>query len=139
MTIKNEIFYPVSCLLLASTLASCASDTPLFSSRTLPDETRVIDGPTLAVPPDFALRPPRQGEDATDKLRAEKTREAQTLLLGAPLETETEGSTTTESWLLGQAGTADENIRETLTASPTTPVAKPTIMDRLMGKSGEQN
>lgn len=122
----------VPAALAALFVTACSSDTPLLSPRTLPDETRVVDGPSLAVPPDFTLRPPRQGETYEDQLRAQKTAEAQTLILGAPVSKTT--ATTSEDWLVGQAGTADPSIRESLTASATVPEQQPGFFGRLLGR-----
>ena len=127
----KHFFLPILAL-VALAVSACSES--LFSSGKLPDETRVIDGPTLAVPPQFNLRPPREGEAYEDRLSEQKTREAQTLIMGGESPSATT-STPTEEWLLMQAGQADPNIREALTTSATTPQEeKGGFLDRLMGR-----
>ena len=76
--------------------------------RTLPDETQVLAGPSLALPPSFELRPPREGTDTNEAL------------LRTPGSTVGAVSgTTTDAWLIqraqSEAGTvADPTIRADL-------------------------
>lgn len=63
---------------MALLLAACGS-TKLMG-KSLPDETQVIDGPTLALPPQFELRPPRESSDYESVLRAQKGTEAKNLI-----------------------------------------------------------
>jgi hypothetical protein len=75
--------------------------------RTLPDETQVLAGPSLSLPPSFELRPPRSGDANEAVLRAPGTAAV--------------SGTGTESWLVNraqaEAGTAaDANIRTDLEA-----------------------
>ncbi len=84
-------------------MAGCSgAKNPL--QRTLPDETQVIAGPSLSLPPSFELRPPRTGD-------------ANEALLRAP----TAGGESSNSWVVNraqqEAGTrADANIRTDLEA-----------------------
>ncbi|MCA3243774.1 MAG: hypothetical protein INF43_00520 [Alphaproteobacteria bacterium] len=96
-------------LLLAFTavaLTACGGmKNPL--QRTLPDETQVLAGPSLSLPPSYELRPPREGEASETMLRG-------------PASQPVSGSGA-ESWLVNQAQTQagtvrDENIRTDLEA-----------------------
>ena len=120
-------------LSVAVLLVGCGQGS-LLTTRKPPDETRVVDGPSLAVPPDFSLRPPTQGEDYEAALRAQTTRDAQTILVGGVVENQgTEGG---EGWLLNQAGSSDANIRAQLEAEGKSPEAKekPPLWKRLWSK-----
>lgn len=109
---------------MAVLVAGCG-ETKLLSGRNTPDETRVVDGPSLALPPDFDLRPPTKSEDYEAVLRAQKTVEARNLITGVS-GTVVEGVPTTSvnavatpsvgepNWLTDQAGTARGDIREQL-------------------------
>jgi hypothetical protein len=73
--------------------------------RTLPDETQVLAGPSLSLPPSYELRPPRTGEVSETLLPT-----AATLV-----------SSSAEGWLVHQAQTQagtvpDANIRTDLEA-----------------------
>lgn len=100
---------PLLLAALALTLTACGGmKNPL--ERTLPDETQVLAGPSLSLPPSFELRPPREGE-------------ASEALLRAPTAQAVSG-TGAESWLVNQAQTQagtvrDENIRTDLDAKAT--------------------
>ena len=67
-------------VLAALGLSACGGSKIL--SKSLPDETRVVDGPTLALPPQFELRPPRESSDYESLLRAQKSEEARSLITG---------------------------------------------------------
>lgn len=82
-------------------LSGCGS---LLSGKGMPDESRVIAGPKLAVPPEFDLRPPREGDDFATKVSAEKKAEIQTILGGAPEQKAETQPTDTDSWLLQTVG-----------------------------------
>lgn len=122
-------------------LTGCGS-AKLLGSQTPPDETQVIDGPTLAVPPDFELRPPTDTEDYEAVLRAQKTREAQTLIVGGAqaVSATVQG---TDQWLLKQAGgdavSATGDIRTQLKddAAPKADDEK-TFWQRIMGKDKKE-
>jgi hypothetical protein len=100
----------IPALLVAATalgLTACGGvKNPL--ERTLPDETQVIAGPSLSLPPSFELRPPRSGD-------------ANEAVLRAPGLQPVSGAGA-EGWLVNraqaEAGTAaDANIRESLEAA----------------------
>jgi Protein of unknown function (DUF3035) len=63
-------------------LAACGGSAGKLMGKSMPDETQVIDGPTLALPPQYELRPPREAADYETVLRAQKTVEAQELITG---------------------------------------------------------
>ncbi|MFZ2587934.1 MAG: DUF3035 domain-containing protein [Alphaproteobacteria bacterium] len=121
-------------------LAACGG-TKLLGSRTPPDETQVIDGPSLALPPDFNLKPPTEGDDYEAMLGAQKTREAQALILGGSVTpTMVMGVSATDQWLVQQAGTADTSIRDQLKADAAAPKpeAEKTFWERIMGKKSKE-
>ena len=98
-------------------LAACGSSAPLVG-RTTPDETRVIDGPRLTLPPEFSLRPPVSQQNYAETVSQNMQAEARTLITG---ETETTAMAPAAGpagakWLLNQAGSADPAIRQTLEA-----------------------
>jgi hypothetical protein len=93
--------------------------------KSLPDETQVIDGPTLALPPQFDLRPPREAADYESVLRAQKGEEARSLITTGSSVTTVTGATadvavpSADAWLVdktaAQTGVvADPNVREDL-------------------------
>lgn len=121
---------------VAVTVSACG-ETKLLGSRTPPDETRVIDGPTLALPPDFNLRPPSEAEDYEAVLRAQKTTEAQQLIVGSAVAAApVSGSVPADdAWLVQQAGTADADIRTKLETDATTvPEEEKSFWQKIMGK-----
>jgi Protein of unknown function (DUF3035) len=124
-------------------------------TREAPDEFAVVSRPPLSVPPEFSLRPPREGQ-APRGQTADET--ARNVLIGKPAE----NAATTElveptvetavipvqrdevlsgggASLLKRAGAdaAQENIREQLSTGAVTPVdtgAAKTLMDQLIGQ-----
>lgn len=131
---------------MAVMLAGCGG-TKLIGGRTLPDETRVVDGPSLALPPDFELRPPEKTQDYEAVLRAQKTAEAKGLILGNQVgnvsETTTpmQGATMVsgqDSWLTEQAGAADGDIRSQLDKDAEEAAKEPpSWWDRVRGKGNK--
>lgn len=107
-------------------LTGCG-ETKLFD-KSLPDETRVIDGPTLAVPPSMELRPPREAADYETTLRAQKTAEGQALITGVSstnVVSTTASVPSDEQWILQQTGAkADPNVREELEEAAKAPEEK---------------
>ncbi|MBI1363183.1 MAG: DUF3035 domain-containing protein [Proteobacteria bacterium] len=110
-------------LVLAATtvlLAACGS-TPLLSSHTAPDEMAVVEGPSLALPPDFELRPPSGTSKTATPIKDEP------IDARAILNKDAQGVSATvakpdaaDSWLIKAAGgdKADPDIREKLTEKP---------------------
>lgn len=103
-------------------LAACGNSAGKLMGKSLPDETQVIDGPTLALPPQYELRPPREAADYESVLRAQKTVEAQALITGVSATAVTPAAGAVPSgddWLLKQTSqqvgvVADPNVREDL-------------------------
>lgn len=110
-------------------MATACGETKLIGARSAPDETKVVDGPTLALPPDFDLRPPTKAEDYEAVLRAQKTIEARNVITGVSATTvdAAVGGTPTAgvnavatpnvgeaNWLTDRAGTAQDDIRAQL-------------------------
>jgi hypothetical protein len=126
---------------IAVVAAGCG-ETKLIGTRQLPDETKVVDGPSLALPPDFDLRPPSKAEDYEAVLRAQKTVEARNVITGVSGTTNTVGAVPTPAvgepnWLVQQAGTAQGDIREQLereAAQAQEEEKKDTFWNRIMGK-----
>jgi len=131
-------------LAAVSLLASCG-ETKLLG-RSLPDETRVVDGPGLDLPPDFSLRAPEDANEAALGRTVQAGRSAQEILgLGGSvvsgtavggIEAEVPAS---DQWLLQQAGgRVDPNIREELNAPTDAEKAleeeKPGLFQRIFGK-----
>ena len=69
-------------LLLAVLLAACGGNAGKLMGKGLPDETQVIDGPSLALPPQYELRPPREAADYESVLREQKRIEFQGMVTG---------------------------------------------------------
>lgn len=105
----------------AALLLTACGETKLLG-RTLPDETRVIDGPSLALPPDYQLRPPREAADYETLLGERKTAEAQALITGVSGTAVVSGGAevpAADAWLVKetqqQSGVvADPNVRKVL-------------------------
>jgi hypothetical protein len=138
-------FYPISLILILTTLTACtASDVreSVGLTRTAPDEFVVVSRPPLSVPPDFELRPPRPGAQRaaeSTELQAKKLilkdgeQQSQTLeeLVPAPKNVETaidpvitsDAKTSAESNILSKLGTdkADPDIRTKLGTDAVTP------------------
>ena len=76
--------FALAAMLCALTLLTgCGGDaaTALGLGRNSPDEFAVVDRPPLALPPDFALRPPQPG--ATRPQEIDMTKRADNILFGA--------------------------------------------------------
>jgi|GEM_PF-2034466 len=116
-------------LMTAVLLAGCAKDGGIFTSS-LPDETRVVDGPSLALPPQYDLRPPREAKDFDAQLRAQnELNAAQSMITGvsptAAISADGAVSATSgggdDQWLVDKAAqqsgvVADPNVRQELDA-----------------------
>lgn len=104
-------------LMAAALLAAGCGETKLMA-RTLPDETKVIDGPSLAVPPSFELRPPREAADYEAVLGGRKVVEARGLITGVSGTAVVSGSAPlqgADALLIKQTGVAvDPNVRSDL-------------------------
>lgn len=119
---------------------SACGETKLLG-RSLPDETRVVDGPGLDLPPDFSLRAPEDASEAALRRTAQTSRSAQEIFgIGAvsgTAETSTGAVPAGDQWLLEQAGgRVDPNIREDLSEAPVEAEEgeKPGLLKRWFGK-----
>src|SRR5512135_309614 len=117
--VKAQFALPVL-LLAATTLGGCQGFREAVGlEKTIPDEFAVVSRAPLAVPPDFALRPPRPGAAPTqEQTPQDKAREA--VFRAGPqqsgLPAAAADRSAGEGALLRQAGaeTLDPNIRQTI-------------------------
>ncbi|MFZ2620739.1 MAG: hypothetical protein WAX89_07700 [Alphaproteobacteria bacterium] len=87
----------ISTLAVAASLAACGGGkSSLLGSKTAPDETYVVDGPSLVLPPNFSLRPPADGKMVEQTLQAPVAADPN------------------DAWLLKNAGAVDKDIRKKL-------------------------
>lgn len=141
MTTKSG-FTVVALGVVAATALSACGETKLLGGRTLPDETQVIDGPSLALPPSYELRPPREAQDYESVLRAQKATEARTLITG-----DTSGTVAVpnvpanDQWLIDQTGKAQPDIREQLEQDAKAPESqpKPSVWKRWFGSDKQDD
>lgn len=108
MRVRHLILAAASC----ATLAACSSaKEQLGLTKSAPDEFAVVKRAPLAMPPDYALRPPRPGAPRPQEMHPED--QARTAVFGAPVDTG-DGFTKSEAAFLEQAGAfnAQPNIRE---------------------------
>lgn len=119
-------FPSVALALAALALGACTHGNIL--GKNLPDETQVIDGPSLALPPNYQLRPPREAEDYEAVLRAQTSAKARSLITGVST-TQPQAAAGSvpegEAWLVKKAAaqsgvTADPNVRSELDAAADT-------------------
>ncbi len=110
--------------------------TGCFGGKRAPDETRVVSGPQLILPPQYGLVPPQKGGLATPAERAadDQVNAAQEALLGGAIP---QAATTTEeaNWLLGDQQ-VDPSIREKLVVDEAVAEeteANKSFMDKLLG------
>lgn len=107
--------------LAAASLGGCSGLRQTFGlDKTIPDEFTVVSRAPLAVPPDFALRPPEPGARPTQEVAPEtQARDAVFRAGGAQgaLPPAASDRSTGESDFLREAGaaTTDPNIRQTIT------------------------
>lgn len=127
-------------------LGGCDSfNRAIGKTRVIPDEFQVVSNAPLAIPPDYALRPPRVGNgpeqsNPTDQaretvFRAGDTAAAQQQAAAAPRANLSAG----EQDLLRQAGAAGapSDIRQTVDADPTEGVPfDRSLVDKLLFWSG---
>lgn len=116
-------------------LAACGGSAGKLMGKSLPDETQVIDGPTLALPPQFELRPPRQAADYESVLRAQKGVEARNLITTGTSATAV--NTPAAADVSGAVPAADEWLVDK-TAAQTGVVADPNVREELVNKTPEE-
>ena len=119
----RRIFALMAGAVVAIGLAGCG-ETKLIGGRKAPDETQVVDGPNLVLPPNFDLRPPRQADNYESILQQQKNAEARKLIAGQPAAVSGTTTAGADQWLLDQAGRADADIRDTLDKDDAADVAK---------------
>lgn len=130
----------------AALLAGCDAHPGRMLGKNLPDETQVVDGPSLALPPSFELRPPREAQDYEAVLRQQKTLEAESLITGVSgtQVTTFDGSSSVpnaDEWLVKQVSTqsgvvADPNVRSELEATAKADEAAPKDTSEQKAKKG---
>ncbi len=106
----------------AVALTACGETSGKLLGKSLPDETQVIDGPTLALPPQFDLRPPRESQDYESVLRAQKGEEARSLITGTSATVPVDATAAVpagDEWLVNKTAAqtgvvADPGVREDL-------------------------
>lgn len=96
--------------LTAALLTACGGG-QIIGSKAPPDELAVIEGPSLALPPDYDLRPPQDGEGVEESLVSDT--DEMVFGVGKPAAP----ADPADSWLLKKTGAtkADPRIRAKLT------------------------
>jgi hypothetical protein len=119
ITLSNLALVAVGAL----AVSGCGSSGLLNRDR--PDEFAVQRQSPLVVPPDFALKPPQQGEPRP----SDETLQGQTLdaLFGGP-----SARSDVESSAIGLAGTSDPSIRSTVGDTGTHTVAKGRVTQQIL-------
>lgn len=140
---------PLTCLLMiAVALPACSNVRRTFGiDRSVPDEFAVVSRAPLAIPPDFALQPPRPGaprpQEGTSRQRAESVVFGQGAQRppagpggpGAGSSVQTQPLSAGEGALLNRAGAGrtDPNIRQVVERETANlEVADRSFIDRLM-------
>lgn len=100
-------------LALVSVAVVACGQTKLLG-KSLPDETQVVDGPTLALPPSFELRPPRDAKDYEGALRVQQQADVQGMLTGVSATVPAAGSAAQDAWLVDKVGAGQADIRAQL-------------------------
>jgi hypothetical protein len=97
-------------------VSACGS---LIGGRAAPDEMAVVEGPSLAIPPDFELRPPVGGATSTATPVRDTPIDARAILNKPATPTATSDSAE-DAWLIRAAGgdRADPDIRDRLSEQP---------------------
>jgi hypothetical protein len=125
-------------------LAGCDSfNRAIGKTRVIPDEFQVVSNAPLAIPPDYALRPPRVGNGPEQQSTTEQAKEtvfragdtSSDAAVAAPAKTMSPG----QQDLLKQAGAlnAPADIRQTVDADPTEGVPFDRgLVDKLLFWSG---
>ncbi|HZB93657.1 MAG TPA: DUF3035 domain-containing protein [Stellaceae bacterium] len=126
-------------MLGALALSGCESfNKAVGLEKTVPDEFTVSEGAPLAIPPDYALRPPRPGAAPTQEV-SPTDQAKETVFRAGNQQAELPGAdqrSAGENLLLKEAGAADAapNIRQTLTleARADTGPINDTFIDKLL-------
>lgn len=145
MKVRSSFFLFAGLAAAALPLAGCDSfNRAIGKTRVIPDEFQVVSNAPLAIPPDYALRPPRVGNtpaqpSATDQAKETVFRAGDNAdaaaLSAAPDKTMSPG----EQDLLKEAGATNvpSDIRRTVDADPTEGVPFDRgLVDKLLFWSG---
>ena len=145
MNVRSSLWVVAALSAAALPLAGCDSfNRAIGRTRVIPDEFQVVSNAPLAIPPDYALRPPRVGNGPEQANPTEQARETvfragdasgQASAMPAPDRTMSAG----EQDLLKQAGAenASPDIRQTVDADPTEGVPfDRSLVDKLLFWSG---
>ena len=109
--------FPLLALVFAAFLVTACGETRLLSGRSAPDELSVVEGPSLALPPDFELRPPSANATQMAVPLKDEAIDARTILnKDATMAAPKAKPDAADAWLIKAAGgdKADPTIREKL-------------------------
>lgn len=145
MRVRSSLLLVAAFGAAALPLAGCDSfNRAIGKTRVIPDEFQVVSNAPLAIPPDYALRPPRVGNGPEQQSTTEQAKEtvfragdtsSDTAAAAAPDKTMSPG----QQDLLKQAGAlnAPADIRQTVDADPTQGVPfERSLVDKLLFWSG---
>lgn len=145
MRVRSSLLLVAALGAAALPLAGCDSfNRAIGKTRVIPDEFQVVSNAPLAIPPDYALRPPRVGNGPDQQNTTEQAKETvfragdsnpNAPVVAAPDKTMTAG----EQDLLKQAGATNipADIRRTVDADPSEGVPfERSLVDKLLFWSG---
>jgi hypothetical protein len=139
VTARSVPFFVVALSMAALPLAGCEDlNRALGRTRVIPDEFQVVSNAPLAIPPDYALRPPRVGSGRDqDQSPTDQARESVFRVGDQPIDqTQTNTSLTTgEADLLREAGATkvSSDIRQQIDSDPKQGVPfERSLVDRLI-------
>lgn len=143
MRVRSSLLLVAALGVATLPLGGCDSfNRAIGKTRVIPDEFQVVSNAPLAIPPDYALRPPRVGNgpeqaNPTDQARETVFRAGDTSTSQPPAPSAT--MSVGEQDLLRQAGAnaAPSDIRQTVDADPTEGVPfDRSLVDKLLFWSG---
>ena len=127
--------------LTAVALSACGElRQDLGLGRTPPDEFAVVERPSLAMPPDFGLRPPRPG--AARPQSVDTAKQAKDVLFSGAAAAPSSDMSESEKALLATSGAAkaDPSIRNTVDRESSQKVeASPHLVDQLMSVGSDKD
>ena len=144
MRVRSSLLLVAVLAVATLPLGGCDSfNRAIGKTRVIPDEFQVVSNAPLAIPPDYALRPPRVGNgpeqaNPTDQARETVFRAGDTPSQPAPV-APSKNMSVGEQDLLRQAGAANaaSDIRQTVDADPTEGVPfDRSLVDKLLFWSG---
>lgn len=145
MKVRSSLWVVAALSAAALPLAGCDSfNRAIGKTRVIPDEFQVVSNAPLAIPPDYALRPPRVGNgpeqaNPTEQARETVFRAGDAAGQASPLQAPDKAMSPGEQDLLKQAGAANvsPDIRRTVDADPTEGVPfDRSLVDKLLFWSG---